>query len=598
LPSLPVGPAGPVGRISPVVPNFVQRVKAATRYVVNGVGTENWFGPHQPLQPFTSQEDSAGAKGRRFDYPTGYNLGYTPRSSETISFADLRQLAQNCDILRGVIEARKDQIAALDWAIRPRESVGEGGGESKEAHGDVETGRGLGSDGTSSDQRASKRDPSGSGAKPGMGGDRGQAAKPQNLSGAGFGVPSGNRPATVQRSELNTIKLPDDMKKDIRDVTDFLMYPDKEHTWDQWMRCVNEDMFVIDAATLYKRQTRGGDLYALEPIDGATIFPLLDATGRRPTDPGDPAYQQILHGVPAADYTASELLYMPRNVRADRVYGLSPVEQVVITVNTSIRRAIYQLDYYLAGSTPDAFVGLPEGWTLQNIRDFQSWFDGLMSGNLANRRKVRFMPGKFTYVETKEPPLKDDYDEWLARVICFVFSISPEPFVTHLNRATAGTARSRALEEGLMPSQRWWKGLLDQIIRFDLKHPELEFVFLEDREQDPKAQMDVDTGYVKAGIFSIDEVRKARGKLPVGDAAEQPMLATTSGYVPIGALTGPDAVAAMAGQGNAGLAGPGSPSEAGGGPGHGKGGVGRQGPGFGVPSTTGAPGSSSSTAKE
>jgi hypothetical protein len=246
---------------------------------------------------------------------------------------------------------------------------------------------------------------------------------------------------------------------------------------------------------------------------------------------------------------------------------------------------------------------LPEAWNLQNIRDFQSWFDGLMSGNLMNRRKVRFMPGQFKYVETKEPPLKDDYDEWLARVICFIFSISPEPFVTHLNRATAGSARSRALEEGLAPSQRWWKGLMDQILRFDLKHPELEFVFLEDREQDPKAQMEIDTGYVKSGIFAIDEVRKERGKLPMGGPAEEPMLATTSGFVPIGALTGPDAVAALAAGGAAGAPSDGPDGDgkagagvAGAGPaGRGKGGLGRTSPRFNAPVSSG---STSSTAKE
>jgi hypothetical protein len=552
----------------------VQRVVAASRYVITGVGPQNWFGPWQPLAPFTGQGEDEGAKGRRFHYQTGYNLNYNPRSQEAVSFDDLRQLAQNCDVLRGVIEARKDQIAALDWAIRPRESVGQEGGMNVIA-GDV--------------GKLAGEDPDSGASSPN--------------SGPTFGLPSGNRPTSIQRSELNTLKLPDSVKTDIRTMTDFLMYPDKEHTWDQWMRCVNEDMFVIDAATLYKRMTRGGDLYALEPIDGSTIFPLLDATGRRPTNPGDPAYQQILHGVPSANYTASELLYMPRNVRSDHVYGMSPVEQVVVTVNTAIRRAVYQLDYYLAGSTPDAFVGLPEAWNLQNIRDFQSWFDGLMSGNLMNRRKVRFMPGQFKYVETKEPPLKDDYDEWLARVICFIFSISPEPFVTHLNRATAGSARSRALEEGLAPSQRWWKGLMDQILRFDLKHPELEFVFLEDREQDPKAQMEIDTGYVKSGIFAIDEIRKERGKLPMGGAADQPMLATTSGFVPIGALTGPDAVAALAAGGAAGASsapggGNGSSGAGAGGKGtagRGKGGLGRTSPRFASPVS---PGTTSSTAKQ
>ena len=37
--------------------------------------------------------------------------------------------------------------------------------------------------------------------------------------------------------------------------------------------------------------------------------------GRSP-DPPDPAYQQILHGVPAADLSPDELLYLPRNPRA------------------------------------------------------------------------------------------------------------------------------------------------------------------------------------------------------------------------------------------------------------------------------------------
>ena len=54
-------------------------------------------------------------------------------------------------------------------------------------------------------------------------------------------------------------------------------------------------MLVIDAATLYPRYNRGGSLYALDVIDGATIKVLIDENGRTPAPP-DPAYQQILHG--------------------------------------------------------------------------------------------------------------------------------------------------------------------------------------------------------------------------------------------------------------------------------------------------------------
>jgi len=56
--------------------------------------------------------------------------------------------------------------------------------------------------------------------------------------------------------------------------------------------------------------------------------------GRRAPEPPDPAYQQVLHGVPAADFSADVLLYLPRNVRADKLYGMSPVEQIALTINT------------------------------------------------------------------------------------------------------------------------------------------------------------------------------------------------------------------------------------------------------------------------
>jgi hypothetical protein len=39
------------------------------------------------------------------------------------------------------------------------------------------------------------------------------------------------------------------------------------------------------------------ELFALEPVDGATIRRVLDNTGRTPLPP-DPAYQQIIKGLP------------------------------------------------------------------------------------------------------------------------------------------------------------------------------------------------------------------------------------------------------------------------------------------------------------
>jgi hypothetical protein len=128
--------------------------------------------------------------------------------------------------------------------------------------------------------------------------------------------------------------------------------------------------------------------------------------------------------------------------------------------------------------------------------------------------------------------LKDAFDEYLARIVCFCFSISPQPFVSQTNRATAETAKAQATEEGLGPVLNWFKRLIDQIVQRHLGYAGLEFVWIDDREMDPSAADAIDVADVKAGIRTINEVRMARGldPLPGGDRL---MVSTGTGYVPV-----------------------------------------------------------------
>jgi Phage portal protein len=300
-------------------------------------------------------------------------------------------------------------------------------------------------------------------------------------------------------------------------VTRFLARPDRRHSFADWLRMLLEDMLVIDAATLYPRYNRGGSLYALDVIDGATIKPLIGEDGRAP-EPPDPAYQQILKGIPAADFSAEELLYLPRNVRAHRLYGMSPVEQIALTVNIALRRDAATLDYYRAGSTPDAFATLPKEWTADQIRSFQDYFDALMSGNLARRRQTKFMPADFRLIEARQPPLKDQYDEWLARLICYAFSVPVSPFVSQVNRATGETLRQQATQEGLVPLKAWVKNALDHAICVCMNEPALEFVWVGDDAVDPLEQAQTLEILVGAGIKTREEARADLGLAPAGGA--------------------------------------------------------------------------------
>jgi HK97 family phage portal protein len=440
------------GKVTPISPGIVQRVTQAARYVISGVGPETWFGPMQPLRPMAPPD----VKGRRFDYPTGYNLNTNPRTYEgSVSFEELRALAENCDILRSVIETRKDQMEAQEWSIK---------------------------------------------------------IKPDDQ----------NKRAKASREQ----------QKRIDAITEFFQYPDKEHSWEQWQRIWLEDMFVIDAACFYKRRTRKGDLYSLDIIDGAGIKILADADGRRPAPP-DPAYQQIIKGVPAADYTSDELLYLKHNPRSHKFYGYGHVEQVLMTVNILIRRTLFQLEYYRDGSQPDAFLGLPKEWTTDQITDFQKHFDSYFAGNLAQRRRVKFMPGEFKYEATKPPTLKDEYDEFLARIICFVFSLPPTAFVKQQNRATAESAKEQAMEEGLLPIQNYVRNNLNRVIATEFESPDLVFDWADNHETDPATAAAIRKIDTEGGIISIDEAREECGRDPLGGAFSIPMALTPNGYVAI-----------------------------------------------------------------
>src|ERR1700691_4973932 len=137
-----------------------------------------------------------------------------------------------------------------------------------------------------------------------------------------------------------------------------------------------------------------------------------------------------------------------------------------------------------------------------------------MSGNLERRRMVKFMPADFKLTETRQSPLKDSYDEWLARVICYAFSVPASAFVSQVNRATSETLRMQATQEGLVPLKAWVKSALDSVVQVYLKQPDLEFVWVGDDAVDPLEQAQTLQILVTAGIKTREEARADLGLAP------------------------------------------------------------------------------------
>jgi len=326
----------------------------------------------------------------------------------------------------------------------------------------------------------------------------------------------------------------------IAQLTEFWRKPDGEQPFATWLREILEDLLVLDAPALELRRNRGGEIIGLDVVDGATIKVLIDDTGRRPQPPA-PAYEQIIHGRPWRLLTSDHLLYAPRNKRPHKAYGFGPCEQIVMTINIGLRRQLMQLQHFTEGNVPPGLLNAPDGWNAEQIRQFQEWFDSILAGNSGSRTRLIWAPTGAKYQAFKEAPYKDEFDEWLARIVCYAFSLPPTAFTPQVNRATAQSAQQTALEEGLAPLANWVKRLVDGVIQDRMGHADLEFIWSDVQPTDPKNQASILDVYVKDGIYTLNEARDILGLAPV-EGGDQPLFQTARGPVALRAALMPEPV--------------------------------------------------------
>jgi hypothetical protein len=146
------------------------------------------------------------------------------------------------------------------------------------------------------------------------------------------------------------------------------------------------------------------------------------------------------------------------------------------------------------------------------------------------RRRVTFVPEAGTVNWTRDPKLQDSLDEWLARVICYAFSISPQPFVSQMNRATAETSVEQAAAEGLLPILAYLADTINSIVAryFPETNGEIEFAWQQDRDSNQLDQAKIWDMMIRNGTLSIDEVREEMGKQAIGMANG---IVTAQGFV-------------------------------------------------------------------
>lgn len=325
--------------------------------------------------------------------------------------------------------------------------------------------------------------------------------------------------------------------KAITDIEAFFRYPDRRHDWAQWSGALLDQAFVLDALSIYRRRDLAGRPYSFEILDGATIRPLIDGSGRQPIAP-DAAYQQILKGIPAIDYSTDQLLYYPKNIRVDNPYGYGPVEQIVDYVETAIERVKSQKAWFTEGNLVDGLFSGPVEWKTDQIRAWQGYWDSLFAGNVAMRRKGFWVPNGTTFQSLKGAPLKDEFDEWLARVICHAFRASPQPFIKQVSRGNQESQQEVAEESGVAVYLDYVKRIMDRILTEDFQRPDLEFEWADDREFDPLVSAQIDNLRLAYASRTINEVRDKNGEDPI-EGGDTPLIITAGGAVTLDSVLNP-----------------------------------------------------------
>src|SRR5665213_1575168 len=303
-----------------------------------------------------------------------------------------------------------------------------------------------------------------------------------------------------------------------------LQYPDNEHNFSTFQRAMLEEVLVKDALGLEPVYRPEGTfdpakpetaVYGFYGIAGETIQLKIDERGRTP-EPPNTAYQQVIKGVPFCDFSKDDLIYRPWNLRFSRMFGFSKVEQLYILINIALRREMQQLYAFTEGNMPAALMEAQEGWTPEQIFEYQDYFDSKYSGDLKKRSRMSVVPHGTQLHPYTADPLKNEFDEWMARLICFCFGISPSGFVKEMNRATAFTASAAAATEGLEPLMAYIEELWTYILAKCYRRPDLQFTFNTDDEIDPGTASKIAMDEIDHGCLSVDDFLEAKGKDAIG----------------------------------------------------------------------------------
>jgi HK97 family phage portal protein len=321
----------------------------------------------------------------------------------------------------------------------------------------------------------------------------------------------------VKTEEEDTLTNDDLVRKNIEE---FFKKPSGQgSSMRLFLEQIIEDYLVMGSVTIEKLRTRGGKILHLLPVDAGTIKVRVDESGRLPQSPSI-AFEQWIRGMKTAELTQDDLIFAVKNARPNTIFGLSPLESLVIQVQSALAGSLYNWKFFTDSNQAEGFIEVPQEWTKDQVAEFQAYFDAMIAGDPRYQRRLKMMPGGMKYTPTKKPEdmAFERFELWLLQQTCSVFGVTPQSlgFTQQVNKATAevqGDITQERVGRGL---QQFIEELFTNLIQYDMGYVDYKFKFVNTDPTDLLEEAQIEDIKIRNGTLSVDEVRRRNGMEEIG----------------------------------------------------------------------------------
>lgn len=291
-----------------------------------------------------------------------------------------------------------------------------------------------------------------------------------------------------------------------------------------WIEPIMEDVLVLDAGSIEKERTLGGDLAFLHGSDGGKVKVSTIWDG----DPDEYRYWWVPTPTYEVPFLNRDMVYIMANPRTYSVMGLSPLETLKLTIDAELMGSQYNTRQ-VTNAAPDGMLDLGETARPEQVEGFKSYWLSEVAGKgamafIGGSKGAKFVPFRGSNRDMQ-------YQEWLiylVRKVAAVYGLSPQDLglTMDINRANAETQMDMTEDRGLRPLLALGQDFLTREIVWDdsfggpANNLAFRFTRLNIKESMSKANINK---LALAGMpwKPVNEARMDEGRAPLGDPNDE-----------------------------------------------------------------------------